>query len=437
MVSDPDIDWVRPKPPGFWIRDILIQIFALTFSWVHLLALQGAGAPYVQEVNNLSLYLCTGVMTLPLITRRAYPLMSMVIGTLIFFVVGSTNLVAGMGLGFQACYFAIIYAAVAWAPDRKMLGAVTCLITLGVLLYIVGVWVITGSAYYVAAESLDSDTAGPLSPSTASLVVGLLMNAAYFGGAIAFGRVSYHRAYQQSVLEAQAEKLAKNAEQMAWDAVVKDRLRIARELHDSIGHHVSAIGIQASAARRALSRKPELAHQPLENIESSARLAVQEMRSVLGVLRVGEDSEQTQDGRGEPQLADIKQLAEKLGGSHLAVHLSRVEHMPGALDQLSRGVQLSFYRIAQEALNNTVKHSTAQNVWLTLRTGSCPSGWAEIEIVDDGVAGSPGESSGYGLRGLRERATALGGTCEAGPRTGTEGWSVRIIIPQKYSGENV
>lgn len=434
LVSNPDIDWERPRPHGYLARDIIGWLITLLLIVIHLLSLQGLGMEMFQDINEFSLYSTTAAMTLPLIIRRAFPLTAMIVGTVLFFVLGSIDVLAGVQLGFQACYFALIYSAIAWATDRKILGVVTWLMILVVMLWIITGWVITGSAYFMTVDP-NADTAGPFSPSTASLIAGVLINTVYFGGAIAFGRSSYHRAYQQAVLERQALQLEQNAEQMAADAATKDRLRIARELHDSIGHHVSAIGIQASAARRLLDKSPEAAGLPLENISSSARSAVDEMRSVLGVLRAEEADGTGETTRDEPQLAEIETLAAKLEPANLRVDVSRVEHQPGALDQLSRGVQLSFYRIAQEALNNTVKHSGARNAWLSLRTGESGGGWVEIEVVDDGVSAGSCDGSGLGLRGLRERATALGGTCQAGPRKGSAGWRVRVRIPYSFSAE--
>lgn len=432
QLFQPRIEWERPLPSRYLLKDTVGWFIACLLCLTHIMALQGMGVEFLQEVDAFSLYGATAAMTLPLVIRRRFPLTSMVGGTILFFVLGTLVFEASIQIGFQCCYFALIYAGVAWAKDRRWMKILSTVILLLVLTWIISGWIITGSAYYVAVD-LDSDTAGPLSPSMASLVSGILINSIFYGGAFAFGQTSYMRAYQHSVVQKQAQQLEENAVQMAQDAVTKDRLRIARELHDSIGHYVSAISVQAAAARRVLSKKPEAAALPLANIEKSARQAVGEMRSVLGVLRAESAPLDGQEGRDEPQLTDIAELGRRLSASGLTVTSSLVEHLPGALEKLSRGTQLSLYRIAQEALNNTLKHSGARKAHVSLRTGeSTQGGWAEIEITDNGQSTSAGESSGYGLRGIQERAKALGGSYEAGQRIGADGWRVRVRIPHRF-----
>lgn len=125
------------------------------------------------------------------------------------------------------------------------------------------------------------------------------------GAAALLGRMAWTRAYQQSVVQEQAQTIRVQSEQMAEDAVMRDRLRIARELHDSVGHHVSVMGVQAAAARRVLRKNPELAEKALFNVEGASRDAVSEMKSVLRVLRSVQDMESAQK---DPQIRDIPQL---------------------------------------------------------------------------------------------------------------------------------
>lgn len=211
----------------------------------------------------------------------------------------------------------------------------------------------------------------------------------------------------------------------------RDRLRIARELHDSVGHHVSAMGIQAAAARRAITKKPELASQPLENVEKLARSSVEEMKSIIRVLR-SDSSEQT-GASAEPGVRDIVKLVDQLSDSGVVGELQVNVQSEARLVNLAQGTQLSIYRMVQEALTNVRKHSTARSVLVVLRTvESTVGGWVELEVTDDGRVSSAVSGGGYGLQGIRERAEALGGTADLGPRQGVDGWKVRVRFPADF-----
>ncbi|WP_237223300.1 sensor histidine kinase [Rothia nasimurium] len=438
--SQIDPDWERPTPPAASLRrDMLVWLVVLAATLLLNAAYHSAGflGDDAQQVHYS--YWAAAAMTLPLIFRRVYPLSMMLLATALFFALSYVSEIAPATLSYQLCYFAVLYAGIAWGKNRTMTWIVYALVCTAALIWIVLAWVVTDSAYSMAG--VEGYSGGPFSQATAGYVMASVTNLFYYGCAALMGRTAWNQAYQRTVLAAQAQQLERQAEQMAQDAVTRDRLRIARELHDSVGHHVSSMGIQAAAARRALSKKPELAAEPLANIEKLARSSVSEMKNLIRVLRAAGEAEHGGGSAKEPQVAEIFDLVEHMSSVGVQTRLQVGEQDLARLTHLHQGTQLSIYRMAQEALTNVRKHSAAQNAVLALRTGgSFGAHWAELEVTDDGPATGPerGEGQeyipdpsrqGYGLQGIRERVTALGGTCWIGRRSGADGWKVQVRFP--------
>jgi signal transduction histidine kinase len=210
-------------------------------------------------------------------------------------------------------------------------------------------------------------------------------------------------------------------EQRTRLAVGNERARIARELHDIVAHSVGIIVIQAEGARRVFDRDPDRAREALDTIEQTARTALTDMRSSLGVLR---DQGGAPMREPQPSLAELDGLLEQAREGGLEVEVE-VEGEPRTLP---RGVDLSAYRIVQEALTNTIKHAGPARSRITLRYGERE---LEVEVEDDGPgpsANGAGTSSGHGLFGMRERVASHGGKVEAG--SGPEGgFVVRASLP--------
>ncbi|MGH9224003.1 MAG: sensor histidine kinase [Acidimicrobiales bacterium] len=237
--------------------------------------------------------------------------------------------------------------------------------------------------------------------------------------------VRVRRAYVVE-LEDRTERLERQKAEQARRAVATERGRIARELHDVIAHHVSVMVVQAGGARRVLDRRPDQAREALQSIETTGRQALSEMRRLLGVLRADEDLTGTGDGRApQPGVAALDVLVDQLREAGLPVDL-RVEGEPRPLDS---GVDLSAYRIVQEALTNTLKHAGPAEAHVVVRYGA---GDVELEITDDGRGGGAdsgnGAADGHGLVGMKERVSLFGGELRAGPRPGG-GYLVRARLP--------
>ncbi len=200
-------------------------------------------------------------------------------------------------------------------------------------------------------------------------------------------------------------------------AVGDEHSRIARELHDVIAHSVSVIVVQAAAADDVFDERPDQARAALRSIESAGREALAELRRLLAAVRPEDEPAGPQPG-----LDRLGELAEQLRAAGLEVALRR----EGDAGALPAGVELSAYRIVQEALTNTLRHAGASRAEVTVRAGG---GTLELDVLDDGSGQTrPSDGAGRGIAGMRERAAMLGGTLEAGPRPGG-GFRVHASLP--------
>jgi signal transduction histidine kinase len=272
----------------------------------------------------------------------------------------------------------------------------------------VGVGLLVGLAAAAAIASALAGTgdAGLLSP-------GFWLLAAWTVGRIIRG---WRRRTLE--LEALARELEAQHDLQARAAVAIERGRIARELHDVVAHNVSMMVVQAGAAARVLEGVQPHVRDALAAIAETGRTTVDEMRTLLGVLR------STEDGLAlapQPGLADLDQLVANVREAGLPVELRR----EGEPEPLPQALDLSAYRIVQEALTNVLKHAGAARARVTVRYFD---GSVELEIVDDGRGGG-GDGGGFGLIGLRERVAMFGGELEAGPCAGRPGFAVRVRLP--------
>lgn len=427
-LNDPeDPHWERPAPTRAQRRnDVLGAVLALAVGLLMVMFAKSFGMRIEGEATWRA-YLAVALMVLPLAIRRAFPLVTLVLASILFLGLSYLSPEAAVSLTFQVAYFTALYSAVAWARDRRVLWILNILVLAEMAVWLTISFTLTNA---FSGEDLFEDAAGPIAPLPAYLLHTAVMNFAYFVGAMLIGRNSWRGAIERGRADAHARQLAEQAEELARRAVVDERIRIARELHDVVAHHVSVIGIQAGAARRVMNRSAEQAAVALRTVESASREAVTEMRSLLKVLR--SDDEHDDDGSRlpEPSLADVDALARSHAASGVRVSVSRVEHSPGALAQIPAPLALSAYRCIQESLTNVHRHSTATTAQVTIRTGGDePKGWLEVEILDAGRPRPGTAGTGYGLRGITERATLHQGVVDMGPRAHQQGWRVRVRFP--------
>ncbi len=232
------------------------------------------------------------------------------------------------------------------------------------------------------------------------------------------GRTIRQRRLQAERLEDLAAKLEIEREEKARVAVAEERSRISRELHDVIAHSVSVMVVQAQAAQRLLEGEQNEARQALGSIETTGRQALTEMRRLLGILR-RTDAELAL--APQPSLEHLDALIEKVRESGLPVEF----HTEGETRPLPPGVDLSAYRIVQEALTNALKHAGPARARVEIHYGDDE---VELEVTDDGPGTGRGGGAGQGLVGMRERVALYGGVLESGKRDGG-GYLVRAKLP--------
>ena len=333
--------------------------------------------------HQLGAALITPAMTGAIAIRRRYP---MLVGVAVP-VIESVEFAfwAGPNILSQAvANFCALYALTVWTPPRR---------------FAVGFAIVLAA---VLASSL-----GPGATFKQAFFFGLVEGIVM----VLVRRVIGDRDRRAQIAERERDVAAR-------EAVVEERARIARELHDVIAHHVSMIVLQAGAERRVLGDANASTREVLETVEQSGRSALTETRRLLGMLR-GDASEPLTP---QPGLGDVPILVGQLRDAGLPVELS----IDGERRELPVGIELSAYRIVQEALTNALKHAGDARATVHVRYGSDS---LELEIVDDGQGGSKRTSGGgHGLVGMRERVALYGGRFDASRRP-SGGFAIRVVLP--------
>ena len=235
------------------------------------------------------------------------------------------------------------------------------------------------------------------------------------------GRVLQHRQAQSQDLADRARRLETDREADVAAALAAERARIARELHDVVAHCVSVMVVQAGVSEALLDSSPERAREPLRAVQDTGRQAISELTRMLGLLRApGGDPDQGLEP--QPGAAQLPELVERLAASGLPVQLTTV----GDVRTLPPGVDLTVFRIVQEALTNALKHG-GPHVKAHVELSYLPDA-VEVEITDDGAAGASPAAGGHGLLGMAERVAVFGGSFEAGVRT-EGGFRVHVVLP--------
>ncbi|HET8926825.1 MAG TPA: sensor histidine kinase, partial [Microbacterium sp.] len=357
--------------------------------------LYGDESPGLQWVLLYALVLATAISM-----RRRFPCTAAIVVALAFFAAGTAQ-IPEFYVG-NICLFIAVYTVGAWVDDRRRATLTRALIIVGMF-----VWLLVTAfqeATVPAGEGLSR--AGAFSPFLAFMLMQLLVNVAFFAGAYYMGDRAHTAALQRDALEQRTAELERERETTAAQAVALDRVRIARELHDVVAHHVSAMGVQAGAARAVLERDPDAARSALLGVEESSRSALTELRQLLETLRTS--STETTDA-STLHLSALPALVAHANDNGLPTTLTVVgDEVP-----LPEVVQVNVYRVAQEALTNARRHGgpdAAADVRLRYSAEA-----VELEVANSGrTVVAP--RSGLGLLGMRERALASGGELVADPR---------------------
>jgi signal transduction histidine kinase len=373
----------RTRPLRSWALDIGLALAAAAGSLAHFMFGQ-AGRPAHLSLAGAVLVAAGTSATLPL--RRIWP------GP----VFGWTLLAA---------------VAVAQWPDRGALIPVALAISLYTVAVLMPRAVALAAAVLVAGLMLaviaqDGTRHWGLAVSDAAGFAGAVLVAGLYVGT--------RRAYL-AALRDRARRLEIERDQSSALAAAAERARIAREMHDSVAHHLTVIVALSDGALRTVTRAPAQAADAMRDVSGTARQALTETRRLLGVLRAGPGEETRQP---LPGLADLDELLSRVRAAGLTL---QYEHA-GSSSELPRDVQLAIFRLIQEALTNTMKHA-GPGASATVRLDVTPAG-VRVEVRDDGArsGAAPGPAGG-GLTGMRERIGACGGELDFGPGP-DRGWRV-------------
>ena len=414
-------DWHRPGPTADQRRiDVVIGVCMALGALFNLVMAARTG--YLQAAHTPSwteriLWACA--FTLPLIPRRRYPAtVAFVIA--VMFVAAQVRSVPETQIA-SAALCAALYTLGAWGRDR----VVARFLRLGIIAAMF-VWLAVAISMALSAGTLIEPTTprnGPLPPELALITVQVFTNVRFFTFSYGCGKGVWLAARRHHLVEEQAEQLREAQRQVGERAILDERVRIARELHDVVAHHVSVMGVQASAARRVLERDPVKARTALGAVEESARTAVDELRRMLGVLRQpGTTSAAPEPTPASADIDRVEDLIDRVRGAGLAADFA----VYGDPVPLPDSVSQTAYRIVQEAVTNALKHAgVATTVDVRVRYLAEE---VEIEVTDDGWGGSAIPGSGMGLLGMRERVAVHDGTLDVGPRPG-RGYRVRARLP--------
>jgi signal transduction histidine kinase len=368
--------WAEPRPARpparfWWDWALFSGLVAISLLEV-LLRENRAWAPLVVGVSV--------VVAACLLWRRTQPLIAVAVafGSLLAFDIARVVSVDVTGLNTIAAALVLPYALLRWGAGRE------AVLGLGIIL----IWLPVTLA------------AVPTSPAEKVAGYGFFLFSAALGAAVRYRTSSRVREIEQVRL--------------------RQRNELARELHDTVGHRVSAIAVQAQAGRALSAADPERALATLVTIEEEASRTLAEMRALVGVLRDGTDADLA-PRRG---VADIERLA-RPGGEVLGVRVQ----VAGDVAALDPAVSTALYLIAAEAVTNATRHASgATHVTVDLTASRSQ---VHLRVHDDGEASTNSSPhSGYGLRGMAERASLLGGTLRSGPDT-DGGWRVEASLPRR------
>ncbi len=405
----------RPADDGMQRRDALTAaLIGLGAALVAALQWYLAGAmDQPHDAPAWLFVLVSAVFAAPLAFRRRWPIPVMVIVS-IYYAVAVELGVLEVTVA-QVVLFLPFYTVGAWEPRRRAATTSRLIVVIAM-----GLWL------------LSSAVRGFTDPETGEygvqafytlFAIQVVINVAYFGAGWVFGDRAWQQALEREALEsAQAEVRAQQA-QLTEQAISLERLRIARELHDVVAHHVSAMGIQAGAARRVLGRDPDRAAEALRSVEQSSRSAIAELGTIVTALR-----SQDENDAPMPTLADLRDLV-VAAREHGTVRLEII----GDPRPLSHVVELTAYRVVQESLTNVRKHAgpgASADVRLRYLTDVL-----EVEISDDGAGERKHAAAGLGVgqTGMSERVAAVGGTIEMHGKT-RGGYLVRASMPTREGG---
>jgi signal transduction histidine kinase len=420
-VVDPnDPAWRRPRVTPRELRADAVLAAALFVGSLLSLMLYRVAGVYDEPAPMWLSLIWAVLITLPLAVRRKWPTVAALVVAGAFIAGGELRvpelLICNITL------FMALYAVGAWVDNRRTAMLVRVVIIAAMLAWLV---------LAMFRQTTDPDAlegisrVGAFSPLVAFLMIQILTNLLYFGGAYYFGDRSYAAARQTALLEFRTHELERERELTAGQAVALERVRIARELHDVVAHHVSVMGVQAGAARTVLELDPAAARDALSNIELGARSAIDELQTLLHTLRGNEAHDESASASTSASTLGLDSLSALVADSTASGMPTTLE-IVGDRFEVPGVAALSLYRIAQEALTNARKYAgpgATADMRLRFLDGA-----VEVEVSNTGNVPLQPRPGGLGHVGMRERVEAHGGTLEIGPRA-RGGYLVRARLP--------
>jgi len=381
---------------------LLLSALALVILWYRW--------EYTQPVHPALAVGLTLAVILPLILRRRFPLIVLLVITALLNYYRLLDIPEGTATAYAlllALFGAGAYGSQRWRTWARGISVASVAVCLTYLLFI----------------RLPTDTS--LFSYEENQVLGwiatILLNLFLFGAAWWGGDIFRKLRERERELKEQTVQLEIERDENARRAVLDERVRIARELHDVVAHHVSVMGVQAGAARKIMNKKPDKVYEALSLIESSSRQAVAEMHRLLGFLR---QEKQTDEPAPQPGLKQLSMLIADMQEAGISVEVN----IKGDGQELPPSIDVSAYRIIQESLTNVLKHASAAKATVTIQYGDEA---LELEIADNGKGAAPAELQklkGRGLIGMQERVKLHSGEFEAG-NIPNGGFFIRVKLP--------
>lgn len=353
--------------------------------------------------------------------RRVAPNVSLGFAALHVLVVAVLNPAVATVFGLQVYYFITLFSAFAWSRRRWLTVVLALLQLAAVLAWVVLDFAVRGGyQHFVEA----APQVGPFNPGVAAILQTLIGNVTFWLAGVWAGAMGWHAAQREARALELADALDAQSLVVRDQAIVQERLRVARDLHDIVGHYLTVIGLQAGGARRVLTTRPDDAAEALTVVEATSRSATRELQLMLGTLRSTSPEFEAEVDVG---LVDVPPLVDSTRGMGLAVEYTR-EGLPDA--DVPTSVGRTLYRCIQETLNNVRKHSTANYVSVDLRIEDTVGnlGMAALTVTDNGRPRHATSGSQVGIAGLTERIELHGGSLRTG-QTEHGGYRVTVALP--------
>lgn len=380
----------RPMTTRNWVVDIAIAVVVFIAGWAQLslsnmaFVLQDEDFRTLIGVVNVtptfSTYLLLGLTTWPLMLRRKFP-WPVLVFTFVAYVVALVR--PGYVSAYTLAFFGPMVALFTVAHERPRIEAIIAAVAcIGVLAFI--------EMPFGLNESL--------------VLLSRIQNATYVLVAVIAGMaLSTYESYLV-VSEERARAAEEAREEEAARRVQEERVAIAREIHDITAHSLTAVSIQAAAAEKMIDRNPEAAREVIVQVRDTSKSALEEIRSMIGVLRNEDTEAETAPTQGTDRLGDLVDYAREAG---LDVQLDCNDYHK---DKVPVYVDVALFGIAREAVTNTVRHAHANRVRIQF---SSSEKFAHLLVEDDGVGASTTATGGHGVQGMEERVRVLGGVFSA------------------------